>query len=187
MGYNQAARKLRRLNARKAKAAKVFPRPIDALRPIVRSCTQRYNRKVRAGKGFTLEELANAKISPKFAQTVGIAVDHRRSNRSTESKLANVERLKAYKERMVLLPRHKDQPKKAAKGTIADTTEDTTTLAQTVNLGDVMPIRRDVKRLPGMKITKDMQAFKAHRTIRQEWSNKKNDGQRRGNVPQEED
>merc|ERR1712170_299691 len=184
--FNQA-RKLRRLNTRKAKAQAMFPRPIKALRPVVRGCTRRYNRLTRAGKGFTLAELAQAKISPNFARTVGIAVDHRRSNRSTESKLANVERLKAYKEKMVLLPRH-DQPKKAGKGTIADATnEQAANVAQTVNLGEVMPIRRDVKRLPGMKITKDMQAFKAHRTIRQEWSNMKNDGKRIANVPVEED
>merc|ERR1712195_61981 len=101
-------------------AVTVFPRPIKSLRPVVRGCTRRYNRHQRAGKGFTLAELAQAKISHVFAKTIGIAVDHRRSNRSTEGKLANVERLKAYKEKMVLLPKHKNQPKKANGGCIAD-------------------------------------------------------------------
>merc|ERR1711935_48776 len=186
--FNQAGRKQRRLNTRKAKAQAVFPRPIKSLRPQVRGCTRRYNRLTRSGKGFTLAELAAAKISHKFAKTVGISVDHRRTNKSTEGKATNVERLKAYKERMVLLPRHKDQPKKCAKGHIADATNDqVANVAQTVNLRDVMPIKQDVKRLQGMKITKDMQSFKAHRTIRQEWSNMKNDGKRRANIPVEED
>lgn len=39
-------------------AEKNFPRPVaGALRPAVRPPTQRYNMKLRAGKGFTLEEL----------------------------------------------------------------------------------------------------------------------------------
>jgi ribosomal protein L13E len=39
-------------------AEKNFPRPVaGALRPTVRPPTQRYNMKLRAGKGFTLEEL----------------------------------------------------------------------------------------------------------------------------------
>merc|ERR1711874_623924 len=157
---------------------------MGALRPVVRGCTRRYNRLTRAGKGFTLAELAQAKISPIFAKTIGISVDHRRSNRSTESKLANVERLKAYKEKMVLLPRHKNQPKKAGKGSLADATnEQAENVAQVVDLGSVLPIKQDVKRQQGMKITKDMQSFKAHRTIRQEWSNKKNEGKRRAKVP----
>merc|ERR1712178_356276 len=175
--FNQAGRKLRRLNTRKAKAAAAFPRPIKALRPVVRGCTRRYNRLTRAGKGFTLAELAQAKISPKFAQTVGIAVDHRRSNRSTESKLANVERLKAYKEKMVLLPLHKGQPKKAGKGTLADATNEVAeNVEQVANLNSVLPIKRDVKRLQGMKVTKEMNTYKPHRQISQEWSNMKNDG-----------
>ena len=33
---------------------------------------------IRIGKGFTLDELREAKISIKLAPTIGIAVDHRR-------------------------------------------------------------------------------------------------------------
>jgi hypothetical protein len=44
--------------ARQKKAVSVFPRPTSGpLRPIVHSQTLRYNMKVRAGRGFTLEEL----------------------------------------------------------------------------------------------------------------------------------
>ena len=94
------------------------------MRPVVRGFTRRYNRLTRSGKGFTLAELAQAKISHKFAKTVGISVDHRRTNKSTEGKAANVERLKSYNERVLLLPRHKDQPKKCSNGHIADATND---------------------------------------------------------------
>ncbi len=40
------------------KAAAVAPRPVDGtLRPAVRCPTFKYNMKMRAGRGFTLEEL----------------------------------------------------------------------------------------------------------------------------------
>merc|ERR1712151_421818 len=175
--FNQPARKLRRLNRRKAKAAAVFPAPIKSLRPVVRGCTRRYNRRTRAGRGFTLEELAQAKISPILAKTIGIAVDHRRCNRSIESKQANVDRLKAYKEKLVLLPRKTGQPKKGGKGVLADATEGLDAVEQT-NMRTAMPIRQDQKRILGVKITKDMTTFAAHKQIRQEWSNKRHAGKR---------
>lgn len=44
--------------ARADKAKKVFPRPVaGSLKPIVRGQTVQYNMKIRAGRGFTLEEL----------------------------------------------------------------------------------------------------------------------------------
>ena len=56
--FNQPARKQRRRVNRQKKALKIAPRPIGGqLRPIVRCQTFRYNSRVRAGKGFTLEEL----------------------------------------------------------------------------------------------------------------------------------
>eukprot|EP00659_Diplonema_papillatum_P021588 gene21588-33210_t len=71
------ARRVRR--AQKAKA--IFPRPAGGvLRPVVQSCSQRYNMKSRAGKGFTLEEVKAAGFSAKYARTIGVAVDHRRRN-----------------------------------------------------------------------------------------------------------
>jgi hypothetical protein len=53
----QPGKKVSRRNARQAKAAAVAPRPIDRLRPVVRCPTIKYNRRVRAGRGFTLAEL----------------------------------------------------------------------------------------------------------------------------------
>ena len=48
---NQAARKKRRLQARRAKAAANAPRPIDNLRPTVSCATIRYNHRLRQGRG----------------------------------------------------------------------------------------------------------------------------------------
>ena len=56
--FNQPARKYRRRQNRIAKAKAAFPRPAaGALRPIVRCPSQRYNTKLRAGRGFSLAEL----------------------------------------------------------------------------------------------------------------------------------
>jgi len=103
--FDQPAKKERRRNARVTKAKKVAPRPINLLRPAVRCPTIKYNMRVRAGKGFTLAELKAAKINVKAARGLGIAVDHRRTNRSEESFQANVQRLKLYQSKLVVFPR----------------------------------------------------------------------------------
>ena len=92
---NQAGRKVARRSARLAKAKAIAPRPTSLLRPSARGCTVKYNSKLRAGRGFTVEELRAAKINIRQAPTIGIAVDFRRSNRSQESLDRNVARLKA--------------------------------------------------------------------------------------------
>lgn len=53
----QPGSKSRRREARRAKAAAVAPRPVDKLRPVVRCPTIKHNRRVREGRGFTIEEL----------------------------------------------------------------------------------------------------------------------------------
>merc|ERR1719336_1856219 len=104
--FDQAGRKKRRLMNRQKKAAKLSPRPAAGLlRPVVHPPTQRYNMKLRLGKGFTLDELREAKIPPKLAPTIGIAVDHRRRNRCVESLQANVDRLKQYQAKLLIFPK----------------------------------------------------------------------------------
>lgn len=103
--FDQPGRKLRRRNARAAKATAVAPRPVDKLRPVVRCSTIKYNRRVRAGRGFSLAELKAAGIPRKLAPTIGISVDPRRQNLSEESLKANVERLQEYRKRLILFPR----------------------------------------------------------------------------------
>lgn len=53
-----------------------------------------------------------AGIPRKLAPTIGISVDPRRQNLSEESLAANVERLKAFRERLILFPRKTKAPKK---------------------------------------------------------------------------
>merc|ERR1719161_48356 len=103
---NQAGRKKSRRIARQKKAAAIAPRPTSGLlRPAVHPPTSRYNLKIRAGRGFTLEELKEAKIPKKLARTIGIAVDHRRRNKCAESLQMNVQRLTLYKSKLKIFPK----------------------------------------------------------------------------------
>uniref|UniRef100_A0A287CYS0 60S ribosomal protein L13 n=1 Tax=Ictidomys tridecemlineatus TaxID=43179 RepID=A0A287CYS0_ICTTR len=107
--FNQPPRR----KARQAKARRIAPRPASGpIRPIVRCPTVRYHTKVRAGRGFSLEELRVAGIHKKVARTIGISVDPRRRNKSTESLQANVQRLKEYRSKLILFPRKPSAPKK---------------------------------------------------------------------------
>lgn len=90
--FNQPARKQSRRLARQEKIAKNGVRPMGLLRPAVHPPTQRYNLKIRFGRGFTLQELKAVGISRKIARSIGIAVDHRRRNRCQESLDLNVDR-----------------------------------------------------------------------------------------------
>ena len=56
--------------------------------------------------------MKEAGIGKKEAKTVGIVVDHRRTNLSEEGKKVNVERLKEYKARLIVFPRKAGKPKK---------------------------------------------------------------------------
>jgi large subunit ribosomal protein L13e len=56
--FNQPAKKAARRVARQQKAKDIYPRPVGGdLRPVVRGQTQKYNGKVRLGRGFSLDEL----------------------------------------------------------------------------------------------------------------------------------
>lgn len=54
-----------------------------------------------------------AGIPREIAPTIGISVDHRRANLSVGPLALNVERLKAYRSRLILFPRKANKPKKA--------------------------------------------------------------------------
>merc|ERR1712176_1542949 len=105
LSLNKASKKKSRRLARAAKAAAIAPRPLKLLRPAVHCPTQRYSSKVRLGKGFTLEELKAAGLTARYARTVGIAVDHRRINKSAESLAINVARLEEYKSKLIVFPK----------------------------------------------------------------------------------
>merc|ERR1712227_1070540 len=113
--FDQPAKKKARRLARAKKAAAVAPRPVaGALRSVVHPPTQRYNSKVRIGRGFSLAEIKAAGLGKREAQSLGIAVDHRRRNKSVEGQEANVQRLREYRSKLVVFPKHA----KHAKGTV---------------------------------------------------------------------
>lgn len=176
--FNQPGRKRRRLEARRTKAARVFPRPLHSLRPIVASCTTRYAGKPRIGRGFTLDELSQAGLSHRFAQTVGISVDHRRKSRTTEAFQRNVARLKAYKEKLVLLPLNPKALKKARKNqTIADS--DAKADAQVQNKHpEVIEARGVSVREKPVKIAAAQKTFNPKEHLKTQWMNQKWAGKR---------
>ncbi|KAJ7986105.1 hypothetical protein DPEC_G00347350 [Dallia pectoralis] len=158
--FNQPARKTRRHKARQAKARRIAPRPVAGpLRPQVRCPTIRYHTKVRAGRGFTLEELKAAGIHKKTARTIGIAVDSRRRNRSSESLQANVQRLKEYRSKLIIFPRKASVPKKG------DSTEEELKMATQLS-GAVMPIKNVHKKEKARVISEEEKNFKAFASLR---------------------
>ncbi|KAG1360604.1 putative 60S ribosomal protein L13-2 [Cocos nucifera] len=147
--------------ARQKKAVKIFPRPTAGpLRPIVQCQTLKYNMKSRAGRGFTLEELKAAGIPKKLAPTIGIAVDHRRKNRSLEGLQANVQRLKTYKAKLA--------------GDSAPEELTTTTQVQ----GPYMPIVHEKPTVELVKVTDEMKSFRAYAKLRVERMNQRQVGAR---------
>ncbi|ODV88784.1 hypothetical protein CANCADRAFT_128660 [Tortispora caseinolytica NRRL Y-17796] len=158
---DQAGGKARRRLARAKKAAAIAPRPLDLLRPIVRCPTLKYNRKVRAGRGFTLEEVKAAGFTPKFARTIGIAVDHRRKNGNVEGFEANVARLKEYKSKLVVFPR------KSGKSKSGDSSaEEVAAASQTISVKSVFPVVQTPAESGARAISSEAQTTEAYRTLR---------------------
>ena len=175
--FNQAGRKLKRRQHRIQKAKNIFPRPIDALRPIVHKSTFRYSGQPREGRGFSIEELRLAGLHPRFARTVGISVDARRTNKSAESLERNVKRLKTYIEKLVILPQNAGKPKTAKKGFLADSTAQIQEY-QNTNKG-ILSIPSVALREKRVVVTKEMNEFKAHGYLRLERTNQKWEGRRK--------
>merc|ERR1712127_484761 len=168
-------KKRKRLLRRRAIAAKIFPRPTGGrLRPIVHCPTQRYNFRQRLGKGFTLDELKEAKLPRLYALSIGIAVDHRRKNRSVESLQRNVARLLEYKSKLILFPK-KAGKRGAKKG---DSTKEQLKSASQNTLKAIIPIPREKRQSKPMVITNEMKEFSAFRTIRKARNDKKYYGRR---------
>merc|ERR1712036_118599 len=122
--FDQPARKKSRRIARDKKAVAVAPRPLaGCVRPVVHPPTVKYNSKTRIGRGFSLAEIKASGLGKLEAQSLGIAVDPRRRNRSVGGKQAYEQRLREYKAKLVVFPRKKDRKtKKSWAG--ADTAND---------------------------------------------------------------
>lgn len=108
--FDQPGRKKRRRLNRENKAKAMAPNPTHKLRPIVRGQTNKYNTKLRLGRGFTLAELKEANIlGIHYARSLGIAVDLKRKDTCKETTNVNAQRLKEYISKMILYPRKPDK------------------------------------------------------------------------------
>eukprot|EP00178_Gracilaria_changii_P003439 TRINITY_DN15079_c0_g1_i5.p1 TRINITY_DN15079_c0_g1~~TRINITY_DN15079_c0_g1_i5.p1 ORF type:complete len:225 (+),score=66.90 TRINITY_DN15079_c0_g1_i5:25-675(+) len=165
---NQPARKLRRRKARMAKAIKISPRPTGGLlRPAVRATTAKYNMRLRTGRGFTLEELKAAGVPAVKARSIGIAVDHRRSNAAAETMSLNVQRLKEYMSKLVVFP------KNAKKPTTNDSKAEDLAKAKQLKARKVLPVKQTFKKLAARTIKDEDRVASVYAKLRHERSAKK--------------
>ena len=166
--FNQPGRKHRRQIKRAAKAAKIAPNPTHTLKPIVRGQTNKYNNKIRLGRGFTKEELKKAGIlSLNYARSIGIAVDHRRKDTSNEAQTANVNRRKEYLAKMILYPRKKADKKAIVK----EATEEQLKAPEAKEQNTckcVVPLPKEEVGYTFAPITKEMKSANVYKTQRTE-------------------
>ncbi|KAH8479766.1 hypothetical protein H0E87_031417 [Populus deltoides] len=112
-----------------------------------------------------------AGIPKKLAPTIGIAVDHRRKNRSLEGIQANIRRLNTYKAKLVVFPR---RARKLKAGDSAPEELATATQVQR----QFMPIVREKASVELVKVTEEMKSFKAYDKLRAERTNARHVGAR---------
>ncbi|KAL6503979.1 60S ribosomal protein L13B [Orobanche gracilis] len=104
--------------------------------------------KVRAGRGFPLEELKAAGIPKKLAPTIGIS------------------RLKTYKAKLVVFPR------RARKIKAGDSTPEELSTATQVS-GPYLPIVGEKPTVELIKVTDELKSFKAYDKLRLERTNER--------------
>ena len=95
----------------------------------------------------------------KLAQTIGIAVDHTRTNKSVESLQLNVQRLKEYSSRLVVFPRRASRTKKGDAS--ADDVKAATQL-----FGEIIPSPATESAVTFTAVTDEMKEFKAYSSQR---------------------
>lgn len=166
--FNQPARKQRRKAKRVALALKVAPRPVGLLRPIVRCPEARWNRRLRLGRGFTLDELKEVGVNKREARTIGISVDYRRRCGDADAFERNVNRLKAYKAKLVIFPKKGWKHRK--KG---DCTKEQWEKATQVNLIKTFPNKKIEPVITFRPITAAEREYDAHLELRKAWREQK--------------
>jgi len=112
-------------------------------------------------------------------------VDHRRTNKSTEQLQLNVNRLKNYIEKIVLLPRKEGKAKRGTNGKLSDCTEKVD-LVQNTNR-QVIDAPSNIKKEKNVKVTSEMNKFRPYGHLRIERMNQKWAGKRAAKVNQKED
>merc|ERR1711988_562326 len=149
--FNQPARKAARRSARDKKASSISPRPLaGAVRPVV--------------KGNTIKDAGLGKLE---ARSLGVAVDHRRRNRSVGGLQTNVQRLREYKANLVVFPRN---AKKMKKGWVDDATADQTEAVQQSLGARTMPYVKPVEEQEARKITAEEQSANVTRMLKASWN-----------------
>eukprot|EP00178_Gracilaria_changii_P024322 TRINITY_DN73228_c0_g1_i1.p1 TRINITY_DN73228_c0_g1~~TRINITY_DN73228_c0_g1_i1.p1 ORF type:complete len:209 (-),score=24.33 TRINITY_DN73228_c0_g1_i1:38-664(-) len=170
--FHAPMRKKRRARTRIEKARRIAPRPAAGpLRPVVRCPRNKYNKRERLGRGFSLDELDAAGLNRNYARTIGIAVDYRRKNRNVEAQQQNVQRLKEYMSKLILFPRH---PKKPRAG---DASPEEVKMATQLK-GTVMPIDRTPPAWEVREVTDEEKNFEAFKTLYSAWREAKFKGKR---------
>jgi large subunit ribosomal protein L13e len=187
---------VRRREARKSKAAAAAPRPVGLLRPTVRGQSARYNAKAKQGRGFSLAELKAAGLTPAAAGTIGIAVDHRRVNKSEESLAANKARLQAYLATVVVAKRKVKGADASTVPTIGTSTAKPGKAEARVRGAPRASLMENEKRASApapaaahkkpaaaapvefVPVTAELKKAQAYRTLRQEWINMRLMGKR---------
>merc|ERR1711935_930532 len=122
-----------------------------------------------------LDELREAKIAPKLAPTIGIAVDHRRRNKCAESLQTNVQRLKLYKSKLLIFP-NKSGKKGVKKG---DTPKSELQNVAQNTLKEIIPVPRPALRIKARKITDAEKEKSAYKTLKKARTDLKYDGVKR--------
>ncbi|WVF70231.1 hypothetical protein IAT40_005020 [Kwoniella sp. CBS 6097] len=175
--FDQPGKKKSRRVARSKKALATGAQPLQRLRPAVRCPTQRYNIRIREGRGFTLSELKLAGIRKKEAKGLGISVDHRRRSKSEEGQNLNVDRLKEYKSRLVVFPKKHGKPK------AGDAQGDDLTAHIT---RDSLPLPAPYSAEAPRAITDEEKEFSAFTTLRTVRAAQRNEGARQKRLREKE-
>lgn len=106
-----------------------------------------------------MAELKGAGLTAKYARTVGIAVDTRRTNKSMESLNLNIARLNEYKNSLVVFPKRRGAVKSGDSG--KDATKEATQF-----VGAVLPLEKKDEGIVMEEVTDEMKATKAYTTMR---------------------
>ena len=171
--FNQPGRKLRRRQTREKKAKLSAPCPTNKLRPAVRGQTNKYNSRIKLGRGFTAGELKLAGMhSLPTARSIGIAVDVRRKDTCNETLNMNSNRIKAYLAKIIVhrvpVKNGKNVPSKLFKEANFKTSTDAAVKVQNTSR-DVVPLPKSEAGFEWTTITKTMTDVNAYKTIRTEW------------------
>ena len=113
-----------------------------------------------------------------FARSIGIAIDHRRKNKSQESLDRNKARLLKYINSLVLFPLNAKNPvTKAKAGILNDTPKDNQKVNADAVVNALPPLVKRVKPI-GAALLDSLKKNKVYRSLRQEWNNQRNEGKR---------